>query len=156
DHSGACQLQSRAQLAAQREALDQALHSRLQKTARAWTSNAGSVPIWILHGRDEALRRNAAAALCRMLNLNMLTLDVTALPRRHEDLAAALHDALLRQRLIDAGLRLVGIDKFHDGEGRLAPEVLVAVRNLRRARRPVFVDCESPGELAEILRDTHV
>ena len=155
DHSGACELQSRVQLAPQREALDQALRSRLQRTARAWTRDAGAAPIWILHGRDEALRRNAVAALCRMLDLNMLTLDVTALPRRYEDVADALHDALLRQRLIDAGLRLAGIDKLHDGEGRLAPEVLVAVRNLRRAR-PVFVDCESPGELAEILRDTHV
>ena len=156
DHSGTCELQSRAQLAAQRDAIDQALHSRLQRTARAWTRGAGAAPIWILHGRDEALRRNAAASLCWMLDLNMLTLDVTALPRRHEDLAAALHDALLRQRLIGAGLRLVGIDKLHDGEGRLAPEALAAVRNLRQARRPVFVDCESPGELAEVLRDTHV
>jgi SpoVK/Ycf46/Vps4 family AAA+-type ATPase len=155
DHSGACELQSRTELAAQREAIDQAMRSRLQRTARAWARGAGVAPIWILHGRDEALRRNAATSLCQMLDLNMLTFDVTALPRRHEDFAAALHDALLRQRLIDAGLRLVGIDKFHDGEGKLA-EALAAVRNLRQARRPVFIDCESAGELAQLLRDTHV
>jgi hypothetical protein len=155
DHSGACELKTRVQLAAQYEALDQALRSRMQATARAW-SRGTAAPIWILHGRDELLRRNAAATLCRMLDLDMLTLDVMALPRRHEDLAAALCDALLRQRVVDAGLQLIGIDKFHDGEGRLASETLAAVRILRQARRPIFIDCESPGQLVDALRDTHV
>ena len=86
----------------------------------------------------------------------MLTLDVMALPRRHEDLAAALCDALLRQRVVDAGLQLVGIDKLLDGEGRLASEALAGARILRQARRPIFIDCESSGQLVDALRDTHV
>ena len=128
----------------------------MQRTAPAWTRGGGPAPVWILHGRDQSLRRNAAALLCRTLDLDLLTLDLTALPRRQEDLAAGLHDALLRQRIIDAGLQLIGIDKFHDGEGRLAPEALATLRVLRQARRPVFIDCEASGPLVEVLRDTHV
>ena len=156
DHSGACELKTCVQLAAQHEPLDQALRSRMQRTARAWSRDADVAPIWILLGRDELLRRNAAATLCRMLDLDMLTLDVMALPRRHEDLAAALCDALLRQRVVDAGLQLVGIDKLLDGEGRLASEALAGARILRQARRPIFIDCESSGQLVDALRDTHV
>ena len=91
-----------------------------------------------------------------MHDLDLLTLDLAALPRRHEDLAAALHDTLLRQRLVDAGLRLIGVDKLCDAEGRMAPEALAAIRLLRHARRPVFIDCETSGQVAEVLRDTHI
>jgi hypothetical protein len=156
DQSGACELQTRTQLATQCDGIDQVLRNRLQRTARAWSRGLGAAPIWILHGRDETLRSSAAATLCRMLDLDLLTLDLSALPRRHEDLAAALHDALLRQRLVGAALRLAGIDKFYDAEGRLAPEAPAILRMLPRGQRPVFIDCETSRQFAEVLRDTHV
>ncbi|MBR0820229.1 ATP-binding protein [Bradyrhizobium liaoningense] len=137
-------------------ALDDLVRARLRTTCRAWTRGSETAPIWLLHGRDAMLREAAAATLCGMLDLDLLTLDAAALPRHHEENAATLRDALLRQRLTDAGLLLSGVEQLSDSEGRLTNDARMILRLVRQTRRPVILDCETPGPLAEALRGAHV
>jgi hypothetical protein len=109
-------------------ALDGDLLARLRATTRAWTRGAETAPIWLLHGRDATLRRAAAAKLCGMLDLDLITVDAAALPRHQDENAETLRDALLRQRLTDAGLLLTGLDQLNDTEGRLSHDARAILR----------------------------
>ena len=135
--------------------LDGALLARLRTTTRAWIRGAETAPIWLLHGHDAMRREAAAASLCAMLGLELLAIDATAL-RHHEESATILRGTLLRQRLTNAGLLLTGVELLSDSEGRLTADARTILRLVRQARRPVFIDCESPGPTAEALRGAHV
>jgi len=138
------------------QGLGAGVRERLHQTQRAWSHDAPRAPVWVLHGRDETLRAAAAAALCRMFDMDLLRLDLAALPRGGDDLAAALRDALMRQRLIDACLEIVGIERTCDVEGRPGPEAAALMRLLRGARRPVFIGCDAPAPIIEIARGLHL
>jgi hypothetical protein len=153
--SGPAELAALAQLPERSEFLAPTLRTRLAVTSRAWRRGT-TAPIWILHGRDTELRHHAALRLSANLDLTLLQLDLATLAPNAEALAAALRGALMQQRLLDAALRITGVERYRDADGRLTPDLVRALRSLREARRPVFLEADELAALKNALDAFHV